>query len=713
MKQILQQLKNGEFEIADIPIPTINKNHVLIETVYSLISPGTEKIINDFAKSNIIQKAISQPEKVSKAINKIKTDGIITTYEAIKNKLDKYIGVGYCNYGIVKESNSPHFKTGDRVISNGGHSEYVHVPSNLCAKVPDEVDGQTAVFTIISSISLQGVRLSKPTIGENYVIFGMGLVGILAYQILQSNGCNVLGIDVDEKRCNELENKGYNIINKDKVTDLKYLIENNFNGESPDSVIIATSSKDNSIINTSANILRKRGRIVLIGTSGLNIDRDEFYKKEISFQVSSSYGPGRYEYNYENKGYDYPISYVRWTEKRNFKTILNLMKDNKLSTKNLIGEIFELENFKEAFNQSKKSSNFAIIIQYKSITKNNLLLDLYKNQNYNVDKLDIKNINSIGFIGSGNYAKKILLPIFKKNKCNILTVASSQGISAYEASKKFQIKEYTSNYKKILSNRNIDTVVISTPHHTHADLLIESLQNGKNVFIEKPIAINDLQMDDFLKKYNYLLKNNIKVPVFTVGFNRRFSKLIKKVKNHLIDKESKNIIYTINAGILEDQDNWLTDIDKAGNRIVGEVCHFLDLSSYLIGSKIIDYQITSSLNKVKSDDPANSFVITLKFSNKSIATINYFTNGSNIYPKEKIEIFYNKSNILIDNFRKLKCFNVKGLKNYSLMRQDKGHETMIKNFLESLVSNKPIISYNDIINVTKLSIDISNKLKDK
>jgi predicted dehydrogenase/threonine dehydrogenase-like Zn-dependent dehydrogenase len=710
MKQILQQLKNGEFEIADIPIPTVNENHVLIETVYSLISPGTEKLINDFAKSNIIQKAISQPEKVSKAINKIKTDGLITTYEAIKNKLDKYIAVGYCNYGIVKVSNSPHFKEGDRVISNGGHSEFVHVPSNLCAKVPDEVDGQTAVFTIISSISLQGVRLSKPTIGENYVIFGMGLVGVLAYQILQSNGCNVLGIDVDNKRCTELIKRGYNVINKDKVTDIKYLIENNFNGESPDSVIIATSSKDNSIINTSANILRKRGRIVLIGISGLSIDRDEFYKKEISFQVSSSYGPGRYEYNYEKKGYDYPISYVRWTEQRNFTTILNLMKKNKLYTKNLIGKFFEIENFKEAFDQSKKSNNFAIIIKYKSIPKNDLLLDLYKNENFKINIKDINNKNNLGFIGAGNYAKKILLPIFKKNNCNIIAVASSQGINAFEAAKKFSIEEYTSNYKKILKNREINTVVISTPHNTHANLLIESLQNDKNVFIEKPLAINVAQLDEFLKNFDLLIKNNPRPPIFTIGFNRRFSKLISKVKKHLIETETKNIIYTINAGQLESEDNWLTDNEKSGNRIVGEVCHFIDLLIYLIGSKIIDYQIVSSHNKMRSDDHANSFVITMKFSNKSIATINYLTNGSNIYPKEKIEIFYNKSNIIIDNFRKLKCFKVNGLKSHSLMKQDKGQEEMLKKFLDSLKTNQPIISYNDIINVTKLSIDISKKL---
>ncbi len=709
MKKILQKLKNGKFEIADIPVPIIKENHILVETSYSLISPGTEKLINDFAKSNLFVKAISQPDKVSKAINKIKNDGFIPTYETIKTKLDKFIEVGYCNFGIVKVSNSQEFKEGDRVISNGGHSEFVHVPKNLCAKVPDEVDDQTAVFTIISSIALQGVRLSKPTLGENYVVFGMGLVGILTYQILKSNGCNVIGIDINDKRTNYLVNQGYEVINTKNITDLKSFIINFFNGESPDSVIICTASNDNSILNTSANILRKRGRIVLVGTSGLKIDRDEFYKKEISFQVSSSYGPGRYEYNYENKHYDYPLSFVRWTQKRNFKAVLDLMKDKKIETKNLISKTYELENFVEAFEESKKIDNLGILIKYKSTNKNKIFSDTFSNLNYIENYSAKQNNNNFGFIGAGNYAQKVLMPIFKKNNCNFEAVASSEGIGAFEASNKFLFKEYTSNYKNILKNKNINNVVISTPHNLHTELLIESLKNQKNVFIEKPLAINERQLDDFIKFF----KKNNKIPNFTVGFNRRFSKIVQIIKKHLIEVDSKNLIYTINAGTIEADNNWLSDIKISGNRIIGEICHFIDLIYYLIGSDIVDYSITSSNIQNYADDINNSFIITLKFSNKSIATINYLTNGSNSFPKEKIDIFFNKSNIVIDNFKKIQCYNVSGLKNHSYMNQDKGHNEMVKKYLKSLQSLKPIIPYEDIIKVSKLSIDITNKLKTK
>ena len=708
MKQILQNLSNGDTSIVEIPSPVNLKNNLIIKSKYSLISSGTEKMLLDFGNSNYIKKALKQPDRVKEVLEKIKTDGIIDTIEAVNAKLDKPIPLGYSNAGLIMESSSAQFNAGDRVVSNGPHAEIVRVPENLCAPIPDSVSDEEASFTVVGAIGLQGIRLINPTLDETIVVVGLGLVGLLTVQILRANGCKVIGIDFDDKRCLLAEEFGAKSINLSSEEDFIPQVISVNKGKLVDKVIIAADTNSNEVIHNSAKVCRQRGKIVLIGSVGLDLRRDDFFQKEITFQVSSSYGPGRYDSNYEEKGQDYPIGFVRWTAKRNFEAILSLMEQKKLNLKPLISHTYNISDSLNAYKDLEKKDSLGILIKYpdKSLknTKDTIELE-NKGLKAKNDQSEIR----IGLVGAGNFSSRTIIPALKRQQVHLDTILSSQGLNSYHQGKKFSFKKITTNEEAFWKNKDINTVFISSPHNLHAHQALIAMKEEKHIFLEKPLCLNLLELEQIKETYKKTFYKSGRLLI--VDFNRRFSPLIKKAKKLLsLKKEPKTIIYTINAGHVP-EDSWIQNMDVGGGRIIGEVCHFLDLIKFLVGSDLTSFNSnfgSVSQNKLKSRDQVT---INLNFSDGSLGIIHYLSNGAKSFQKERIEIFCENSILQLNNFRMMKGYNWPNFISKRLLKQDKGHTNSIREFTNAIRDQKcSPISFQEIYDTSKLAIEISDSL---
>lgn len=705
MKQLIQDLSNGKTDIIETAMPKCKNNHVLIATELSLISPGTEKMLIDFSNSNLIGKVKKNPHRVKQVLDKISTDGLFSTFSSVIHKLKEKIPLGYCNVGTVIESKSEEFDVGDRVVSNGPHAEIVCISQNLCCKIPKNVNNNLAVFTVLGSIGLQGIRLAKPELGENFVVYGTGLIGLLCIQILKAHGCNVLAVDLNPDRLKIAESYGALTCNLKLNKNLEHSAKTFSNNVGIDGVIISTSSSDNKIISQSAKILRKKGRIVLVGTSGLELNRSDFYEKEISFQVSCSYGPGRYDKTYEDYGIDYPIGFVRWTEKRNFASMLNLMSKGNINIENLITEEFTFEKSKLAYDALLKNNKvLGLILKFNKLnnkTKSTLVKNeiIFKTKIFKNQK-DLK----VGFIGSGNYASRFLIPMFKKNKVFLDTLVSQNGMSGAIYGNKFGFNYHSTDLNSIFKNKKINTVAIVTRHDTHADLVIKSLRSKKNVFVEKPLALKQKDLNEIKKAYS---ESNVHL---MVGFNRRFSPLVQIIKRNLLTiKEPKIFSITMNAGKIASE-HWTQDKSIGGGRIIGEACHCIDLMRHLAGSSVNDMHVMK-LNS-KYDSKNDNVSITLGFADGSFGTIHYISNGGYAFPKERLEVHVNNSSIQLDNFKGLKFFNWAGNRNKRLLIQNKGQFECVQSFKDSVINNKPTpIPFEEIYEVSRITIKIDEMMK--
>ena len=683
MKQIFQYLDSGETKIIELPPPRLKKGEVLIRSKFSLISSGTERMLVNFGKSNLILKAKNQPEKVSEVIAKIKSEGIFNTLEAVNNKLDKPLPLGYCNAGIIVEvgEDVSSFKVGDRVVSNGYHAELVTVSENLCALIPDEVSFEEAAFTVIAAVGLQGIRLLKPTLGETIAVSGLGIIGLITCQLLLANGCKVLGIDPDQSKCDLANTFGvetFCISNKSNPTNWCL---GKTKGIGVDGFLVTASTTSSDPIYVAANSSRKKGRIILVGVTGLDLNRELFYKKELTFQVSCSYGPGRYDKNYEEDNRDYPIGYVRWTEKRNFEAILNLLQSGSLDFKKLVEKRFDFEDALLAYKLLlEKSSCLGILISYINNPELNYKLKI--NPDFNCNPKPTEPV--LGFIGAGNYSSRTLLPTFKKLGANFQIICSLKGASAMHYGSKFSFKEVTTHEKEVFSNTKCNTVILSTRHDSHAELIIKALQSGKNVFVEKPLCLNKYELEairNFFINSSDSNKNENHTPLLMVGYNRRFSPLVIKLKKFLKNLNGpKAFIYTCNAGYL-DPNHWLNDPKIGGGRFIGECCHFIDLLFFLSEESIKNINICAPL---KDKNTPETFTVNLQFDRGSIGTIHYFSNGSKLLPKERIEVFSDKTIFRLENFKKLKAWGYKGFSSQRLITQDKGQKNCANAFLNAI-----------------------------
>ncbi|MEA3358884.1 MAG: bi-domain-containing oxidoreductase [Thermodesulfobacteriota bacterium] len=715
MKQIIQNLKTGETTLEELPAPQVKAGHVQIQTSRSLISAGTERMLVEFGKANLLDKARQQPEKVKMVLEKVRTDGLMPTIDAVRSKLDKPIPLGYCNSGIIQglgDLGIEGLKVGDRVVSNGPHAEVVCVSRNLCARVPDDVSDEEAAFTVVGAIGLQGIRLAQPTLGEIFVVTGLGLVGQLTVQLLMAHGCKVLGVDIDPARCSIAQQFGAEAVDLSKGEDPVDMAVGLSQGRGADGVLITAATKSSEPVHQAAQMCRKRGRIVLVGVTGLELKRSDFYEKELSFQVSCSYGPGRYDTGYEEKGHDYPIGFVRWTEQRNFEAVLDLMASGKIDVKPLITHRFRFEDAGKAYEliAQNKEAYLGIILEYNpqitQITqreKHELaaeerrLAQIYERSIRVHQRASVADSGlTIGFIGAGNFTGQVLLPALKKTGARLKSIASSGGVSGTHLGKKFGFEESTTYTEKIFSDPEINTIFITTRHDTHAALVIEALKAGKNVFVEKPLAINKDELNEIETLYNS------KSAVLMVGFNRRFSSHTIKIKDLLVGRaEPLCMNMTVNGGKIP-ADHWTQDPVRGGGRIIGEGCHFIDLLSYIADSPVV----TVSAVMVGGDVAVRSdkMSIVLGFADGSVGTVNYFSNGSKSYPKETLEIFSDERVLRMENFRVTKGYGFKGFKRFKTLRQDKGHKSEIVAFIDRIKSGgEPLIPFDQLANATEAS----------
>jgi predicted dehydrogenase/threonine dehydrogenase-like Zn-dependent dehydrogenase len=699
MKQIIQDLKKGDTILEEVPVPRVKPGTVLIQTTRTLVSLGTERMLVDFGKANLLQKAKQQPDKVKMVMDKVKTDGLRPTMEAVFNKLGQPLPLGYCNVGKVVAIGKgvTEFSIGDRVASNGNHAEFVCVPKNLVAKIPDNVTDEEASFTVVGAIGLQGIRLLKPTFGETIVVVGLGLIGLITAELLIANGCNVIGFDFDPEKVRLAKEKGVIAINPSEGTDQVKFVETYTNVIGADGVIITASNKSNEIISQSANMCRKRGRIVLIGVIGLDISRADFYLKEISFQVSCSYGAGRYDNEYEEKGNDYPIGYVRWTEKRNFEAILNAISKKTIDVSSLITDRVPLKDYQKIYGDMSNSKSIASILEYNSLEEQKSTIQL-EEKSFQGKK------GVIGIIGAGNFTSATILPNLKKCNADIKYIASSGGLSSTIMSKKHNISFSTSDYHEILKDEEVDLVLVTTQHHMHGMMVLEAISAGKSVFVEKPLALNELELEEIVKNYEL---NDVNV---SVGFNRRFSPLAKKMKSALGDSSTPiNIVATMNAGFIP-KDVWVHDMEIGGGRIIGEACHYIDLCTFLTGSNVVSVCMNAmGLNPEENTDNAS---ILLKYENGSNAVINYFANGSKSYSKERVEVYSQERTLIMDNWRTLKGFGFKGFSN-AKSSQDKGHFSQFHALVNQQKNGgESIIPFGEIVNTTRASFAAIESLKE-
>ena len=707
MKQILQNLKTGATEVVEIPCPHVSGGQLLIRTTRSLISAGTERMLVDFGKANPIAKARQQPDKVRMVLDKIKTDGLMPTLETVRNKLEQPLPLGYCNVGEVLELGRgvEGFAVGDRIASNGKHAEVVSVPVNLCARIPDGVSDEAAAFTVIGAIALQGIRLVQPTLGEAVVVTGLGLIGQFAVQLLRANGCRVLGIDFDPAKLALAKSFGAEVVNLSAGEEPVLAAERFSRGRGVDAVLVTAATQSSEPMHQAALMCRKRGRIVLVGVTGLELSRDDFFKKELTFQVSASYGPGRYDPDYEEKGHDYPVGFVRWTEQRNFEAILDMMADGRVDVQSLISHRFNLEQIEAAYVVVGGSEpSMGILLEYPTREKKPDAM-MRESTVRLLGERPLKGKGqapSVAFVGSGNYATGVLIPAFKEAGAHLVSVASSAGVSGVHAGKKYGFDETTTDTDKLFCDPSVDALVITTRHNSHARFVLQALEAGKHLFVEKPLCLTLTELDE-IEAVHARLAEQGKAPLVMVGFNRRFAPQVQKIKSLLAGVSGpKSFVMTVNAGAIP-ADHWAQDMEIGGGRIIGEGCHFIDLLCFLAGRPIVAHSRMDM-------DSTNGDTVSLQlgFADGSIGTVHYFANGCKAFPKERLEVFADGRVLQLDNFRKLQGYAWPGFNKLNLWSQDKGQRACTKAFVNAIRDGGVApISFAEIVAVTRVSIELA------
>lgn len=712
MKQILQDLGNGMTSLVESPVPQASSGHLVISSCISLISAGTERMLVDFGRASLVQKALQQPEKVKMVLEKVQTDGLLTTVDAVRSKLGQPLPLGYCNVGVVAGvgKNAEGFKPGDRVASNGPHADVVKVSKNLCARIPDNVDDESAAFTVVASIGLQGIRLAEPTLGEAFVVTGTGLIGLLTVQLLRAHGCRVLAIDFDEHKLALAREFGAETCNPARGEDPVAAGMAFSRGQGVDGVIITASTPSSDPVMQAARMSRKRGRIVLVGVTGLELNRADFYEKELSFQVSCSYGPGRYDPAYEERGQDYPLGFVRWTEQRNFEAVLDMMADGRIDVRPLITHRFRFDKAPDAYDVlTQDKTALGILLQYDASQ-----VDLAQREISLREAVAFDAVKPVcGFIGAGNYASRMLIPAFKKAGAQFHTIVTAGGINGVIHGEKAGFTIASTDVDAMLASPVINTVAIVTRHNTHARFVAQALRAGKHVFVEKPLAITDEELAEVKAAYDEVVASGNARHVM-VGFNRRFSPQVMKMKELLMTvKEPKSFIMTMNAGAIPAA-HWTQDVEVGGGRIIGEACHFIDLMRFLAGAEVVSVQARRMGDAPGVTVTEDRAAITLGFADGSFGTIHYLANGAASFPKERVEVFAAGRVLQLDNFRKLKAFGWPGFSKMNLWRQNKGQEACAAAFLASVEQGGTApISADEIFEVARVTIQVARLLREQ
>lgn len=691
MKQIIQNYRKGTLALEEVPDPICKSSGVLVKTHFSAVSVGTEKIKLENASMNYLQMAKAKPDQVKQILTTLHQLGPVATYRKVMNKLDSMTPLGYSCAGEVIEvgRNVPDIKVGDLVACAGGgyanHAEINYVPRNLVVKIPNGVDLESASFATIGAIAMQGFRRTGTQIGETIAVIGLGLIGQILVQIIAASGCRAFGFDIDESKNKiALENGAvWTAVPELGITENVVQMSG---GYGVDAVILATGTRSNVPIEFSAAIARDRARVVDIGITKMDIPWEPYYMKEMEVRMSRSYGPGRYDHQYEEDGVDYPIGYVRWTEQRNIEAILNLLQQKKIDFQKLITHRFVFKDAEEAYRKIEKGEDNFLGVTF--------LYDKLKKENVNTVELRTTPLKkakvSIGVIGAGNFAKTMLLPFLRKEKEVVLdTVATATGISAKDTASKFDFRKACTDYKQILNNQTVNTVMILTRHSSHAAFVTESLASGKNVYVEKPLCVN---IQDLPGIEDALMHSGC---ILMVGYNRRFSPAIKKLKELIYGLGVPfSVHYRVNAGFIP-SDHWYQQPENGG-RIIGEGCHFVDTLQFLTGSHPVSVYAAAVVSNDKSMPDQDNIVANIQFENGSVGTIEYVSDGDKNYPKEQIVVTGGRSNIFFDNFREIVLYRNGKTKKYAGFKGSKGHKEEMKVFVQSVISGKMPISWESL-----------------
>jgi predicted dehydrogenase len=724
MKQLLQNLRTGETEIVEVPIPQPKPGTALIMTAASLVSAGTERMVLDFAGKSLLGKARSRPDLARQVIDKARREGVLTTLESAFNRLEDPLPLGYSSAGTITELGPglQNFTVGQRVACAGGgyavHAEYALVPQNLMAVLPDDVDFESGAFSTLGAIALHGFRLANPGIGEQVAVIGLGVLGLLAAAIANAAGCSVLAIDLDPQRVKLAESMGaeLTVLREDAESAAQRISR----GRGCDAVLICADTPSSDPVELAGAIARDRARVVAVGAVGLEIPRKIYYEKELSFINSRSYGPGRYDPAYEEGGRDYPIGYVRWTEGRNLEAFIDLLASGRVDVHPLISHRFPIEKALQAYKlitNVKKQPSLGIILTYDSRDSRP------GDESYQIETKTFSppspapasqtDTIKLGILGAGNFATAVMLPVLRKfDDIELVGIASGSGLSAQTAANRFGIGYATSDENQILNDASINTIAVLTRHNLHAQQVLAALQAGKHVFCEKPLAINSQDLDQIIQALsssagaepdNESHKEDIAKPLLTVGFNRRYAPFAQQLKK-FIGKNHEPLVahYRINAGIIP-LTHWLHDPEQGGGRIIGEGCHFIDFLTFLVGEPPSSISANALPNDGRfRDDNVQLF---LTFPDGSIGTIDYLAVGDKTFPKERLEVFTGGKVGVLEDYRSLELVqNGKSKKFHSRFRQDKGHHGEWVAFAQGITETKlPPISYTHLVGVTRTS----------
>ncbi len=713
MKQVLQYNRAKAPEVVDVPEPQLKGKGILVNNKCSLISVGTERQMIELSQMSIVGKARQRPDLVKQVLNKVRTEGITATYNKVMGKLRAPLPLGYSCAGVVSEVDSAieRFAPGERVACAGFtyacHAESIYVPANLAVKIPENVSFEQACFVTLGAIALQGVRVADLHLGENVAVIGLGLLGQISCMLLAASGCNVIGIDIDKSKLELAKKSGANsAITSDGATN-QHILDSTA-GRGVDAVIITAATDSSAPIELAGQICREKGKVIVVGAVKMDVPRKMYYEKELELRLSRSYGPGRYDYTYEESGQDYPYGYVRWTENRNMQSFLNFVSTGKINISSLITHRFDIDKADDAYELiSRKTAEMILGVVLYYPEKKSRAADesnkLEPSQSTASNRLKI----GLGFVGAGGFASGILLPHIKSiASLNPVSIMSGSGVSAVTSAEMFGFERTSSSYEQMLIDKNINVLFIANRHHQHSEFVLKAIKAKKPVFVEKPLCLNSNELEQIIAEYK---KNP--VPLM-VGFNRRFAPLVQKMKLALTDmKYPLSIHYRINAGFIP-ANNWIQDNESGGGRIIGEVCHFVDLLCFLTNSKPV--KITSESlampdEQYRSDD---NLQIMLRFANGSVGTVNYVASGHKLMAKEYLEIFGGGIAMRLDDFKSLSIAGKNGLTMDKAKSQDKGHKAMLEAWAECLMrGTESPIPFCEIITTTQTSFDIITSLQ--
>jgi predicted dehydrogenase/threonine dehydrogenase-like Zn-dependent dehydrogenase len=699
MLQLTQNLKSGEMELSEVPVPALTAGRVLVRNHYSVISAGTEGGKVETARKGYIGKAKEKPSQVKQVIDSLKSEGIASTYRRVMNKLDALTPLGYSAAGVIEAVGEgvTRFRTGDRVAIGGegaNHAEMSSVPENLAVRVPDDVRMEHAAYATIAAIAVQGIRQADLRLGESCAVIGLGLLGQLTVQILKASGVRVAGIDIDSVMVELAGRSGADIAFTRGSGDEEQAVVDFSDGYGVDAVIITAGSPSLDPVELAGRLCRKKGRVVIVGAVPTGFSRENYYKKELELRMATSYGPGRYDLNYEEKGHDYPIGYVRWTENRNMQAFLRLVAEGKIDLSFLTTHEFEFGKAPDAYEMIMKRSEpfVGIVLKYDTGKEPLRSVDLGGKDRVSPAESGPPRVS---FIGAGSFAQNLLLPNIKD--AVLITVATSQGHTSKNVAQKWNFRKATCDAEEVFGDDS-NTVFIATRHDSHAGYVMRALKAGKNVFVEKPLCMTEEELEEITAMY----RSAPGAPRLMVGFNRRFAPQVRSIKREFAAGVQKSINYRINAGAIP-ADDWVHDREIGGGRIIGEVCHFVDLVMFLAGS------LPKSLYAAAMEDPRgmlDTLNVNILFRDGSIANVSYFANGSKAMKKERLEVFSSGKTAVLDDFTKLDIFTSKRTTDKKI-GQDKGHRREVGEFLRSLRTGEPApIPFEEIYYSTKMSFDI-------